>query len=181
MKSGFVNLNRVRQQQAAEAARLEAERAQQATASAAPSTPPSAPPQATPSTSSTSLSPPNTHVHGSSPPSSPFRAPPVGSSLLVRRHNTVGGKPQRTLSATQRRRVDEEPEDDREGDDSFDADSASVTTEESAQVHTNVGAGLTRHGSLPSRTGESDPPAHLLSESAELSPPLDAIRARHPY
>lgn len=154
MQGSFVNLNRVRQQQAreaaaAEAARIEAEAAAaQAQEEVAPSTPPSSsslsPPRPTSSSTST----------GPSPPRSPFRAPQIQSSLLVRRHNTVGGKPQRTRSVKRVEEEDEEgPENDGAGDSYDGGDSASVTTEESGYL---PGApGLTRHGSLPTRTGRS--------------------------
>lgn len=146
-----MNLNRVRQQQAqaaaaAEAARVEAEQA--ATLQETPAAPSSlSPPRPPPSSSSST---------GPSPPRSPFRAPAVQNSLLVRRHNTVGGKPQRTRSV---KRVEEEDEEgaadmDGAGADSFDGDSASVTTEESGIILPGA-SGLTRHGSLPTRTGQS--------------------------
>jgi hypothetical protein len=89
--------------------------------------------------------------------SAPGGGPSIASTL-VRRHHTVGSRPQKYLSATQKERLDEE-DSSRAGIDDFDDGASTGAIEGSfdghggpfAGVHGLGAGGLTRAGSLPSK------------------------------
>lgn len=96
---------------------------------------------------------------------------------LVRRHHTVGSRPQKYLSATQKERLDEE---DAEGGlradgDDFDDSGSTGAVEGSFDGHGAVGhnesgaAGLSRAGSLPSKPSGASPRCLFLLSNPQLT------------
>lgn len=156
--------------------------------SSAGASPLASPPPTQGSTASYHLSPSSAATlggHAYSPPSSlqdhTYHASANASSnfSLVRRHHTVGSRPQKYLSATQKERLDEEDGDEGastrtgEGEDDYDDGGSTGAVEGvessagSSQGHGGLivgaaGLGLARAGSLPSKPSGTFSPFPLL-------------------